>query len=173
MRPPEAPMPLRFDELLDAEIRRMSDKSVNTPPAQEQNLTLDEYKDEIVSQINIPTTEQRQRFIEAFEDDRTLIDYAQPGFKVVPLFMPHEHGYPEFDPQRVEMYGHLYYYVLDSRNVTARSDKLAYMDVVLPPEIIDNAVPFPENVGDIKQRAQFYTDFRKSVDNFLKMALVR
>lgn len=180
-RTPEARKPSQFDYLLAAELKRMSDLSVNKPPDHKTPLKLEEYMEEVVSHLPFPTEKQRRFFIESVENDRDLMTFARPGDKAVPVLMPYEHGYsvdedridlygyPVFDQRRIDLYGHLYYYVLNPKNLTVRTDKkLAYMDAVLPPEIIDNAALLPENVGDLKQRGDFYAEFRENVDRLLE-----
>lgn len=146
MKSPEMPNSNHFDQLLDDEIGRMKNPNVSDTPPRLAPLTLAEYRELVADQMALPDQNQLADFISEFEDDSiNLYQAVQAGDRLVPLLMPHEHGYPKFEPERLNRFGHLYYYVLDKKNLTVRPDKLAYMDTILPPEIIANGVVIPKD----------------------------
>lgn len=160
----------RFDELLDAEIARVKDDSATKPPEEKNPLSLDEYKEIAMDQMVQPNEDQLKRFSEDFGDDfPEIIRFAKPGFKVVPLLMPHDHGYSSFRKERLEKYGHLYYYLMDKNNLTLRARDVAYMDAVLPPEIIENGVVLEEDFAKPEKLAELQQQFKKSVQHMLEM----
>lgn len=170
MEPSEFPHTTsRFTELLDAEIARVGADPQKTLPTQKTPLTQAEYRG-VATDMRRPTPEQVAQFIAEVRDDRDLTRYGQQGWKAVPVLMPHPHGFTEpFTPERLAKIGNLYYYVFDENNCTVLPDKNAFMDAVLPPEVIANAAPLSENLRDPAQAEAFYSDFEAKTRALLAM----
>lgn len=166
----ESSMASRFRALLADEIKRMSDRTVTEPPADKNPLTLDEYRTVITEEgIQKPTPQQIDNFLRLLQNEvEFFATQCRPGFKVVPALMLAEHGYAGFDDERVRMYGHLYAYTLTPENLTARADLLAYMDAVLPAEILSNAVAIPEKFLDPTAQEAFYAELRNKVEQLIE-----
>ena len=174
MTHPEIPRQTRFDELLQAEIARMDDPSVSEPPAQTQALTLAEYRDAMEQSLGknyLPAAQQITNFLEEFQQrgGEEIRRNAHAGWKVIPVILPREHGYPVFDNKRVKAYGYLYVYVLREDGLTARTDKLAYMNAVLPLEVLSNAVPVTEKILDTTEGEKFFKEFEEKVKRLVEM----
>lgn len=168
---PENPWPRSLTSLLNEEIERMRNPTVAAKNTESRPLTLAEYK-AAVEKLPKPVPGQIANLIEAVKEKRELFQIAQPGWKLVPLMMPHEHGYPDFHPDRLKLFGHLYYYCLTGENLTAAPDRIAYMDTVLPQEILGNGVIIPENFSSDPAVAEgFFENFEKAVNRMLNMLL--
>jgi hypothetical protein len=170
MRSLEMPHKDRFDELLDAEIARMRDPSLRDAPANPLPLSLQEYRDFARDRMELPSEDQIANFLDDFGDHMiSLFRNAQPGDKLVPLLMPHEHGFPTFEPERIRQFGHLYYYVLDSKNIALLPSDVAAMGAVLPPEILRNGVVLSEDFKKLEKWRNLSSQFRASVLRMLEM----
>ena len=175
--PPEISL---FQRLLAAEIQRMKDTHVVDPPEEAAPFSLNEYKQNVVAPMPSITQEQLARYKasthEYFEGEirkgargglaRSL---HAAGAKVLPVLMPGEHGFPSFSADHLAAFGNLTTYILNRNNLTMRPDRLAYMNAVLPPEIIGLAVPLPENLEDPTQVSMFFQAFDRSADKLLEI----
>lgn len=165
-------MPSRFDALLDTEIARLQ-KPNQGPPVSKSPLSLEEYGAYVEEQkIPKPSADEVKNFIDEVGNEyKHFVQYCLPGQKLVPVIMPHEHGFPGAEPRRLNSVGYLYYYVVTPENRAIRFDgNEAYLDAVFPQEIIANAVTLPDNFAkpEIWQE-KVMPAFIKSTEKMLAM----
>lgn len=171
----ESPTSSLLDQLLEQEIRRMSDPNVSEPPEEVSPMALEDYRDEMMPFADLTSSDHVEAFLKAYAEGDFFRDlrsmYQHTPFKALPVFMAHPHGYPKFDPADVEDTGYLYLYILSEKNQVADDRKRAFLDAVMPAEIIANSVEIPldYNSASMESMRSFHAGLRKATEELMEM----
>jgi len=167
MSSPEQSSPSELIRLLAAEQERMRDPNVVDPPADAKAMELDKYRNEVKALKLETSADQKAAFLKDFSENElsSLIKlraaYPKTEFKIMPVVV--------LSARNAEAHGYLDYYVMNERNVRLSVDQTAFLDAVIPAELIANTAKIPLEMNAIEDTAKMADDLEERVDELLKL----